>query len=63
MAEKGARGRWEPMVIDQGALLELRDVAGEPPFLGKKWVIVNLMTGELKWYTSAKRTVARKGRK
>lgn len=52
---EGMEGRYQPMMIDQGALMELRDVAGPPPVQGKKWVMINLDTGELKWYRAARR--------
>ena len=52
---EGYEGSWEPKNIDDGALSELRNVAGPAPTQGKKWVMVNLATGELKWYQSSRR--------
>lgn len=53
---EGAPGSYAPLKIDQGALLELRDVAGMPPVMGKHWVMVDLDTGQLKWYQSKRRS-------
>jgi len=52
---EGNEGRFQPTIIDGGALSELRDVAGPPPIDGKHWVMVDLMTGQLKWYKSIRK--------
>lgn len=55
MGDVGNPGSYEVKKIDQGALLELRNVAGMPPIEGKHWVMVDLDTGQLKWYRSSRR--------
>ena len=52
---EGMEGRYNPLKIDDGALSELRDVAGPAPVTGKHWVMVDLDTGILKWYQSSKK--------
>lgn len=63
MADEGMLGQYNPMIIDPGSLMDLRKIAGPPPFVGKKWVMVNLDTGELKWYRSTKRRYSRSRRR
>lgn len=64
MADIGLEGTYMPMVCEAGTLMDLRKLAGPPPALGKKWFMINLATGEVKWYTSARRkTNYRKGRR
>lgn len=57
MADTGWAGRWEPNVVGEGTLNELRDRVGEPIFRLDKagnpqgrpipWVTVHLYTGEV----------------
>lgn len=57
MADVGWAGRWEPNVVGEGTLNELRDRVGEPIFrldkngtpIGRPipWVKVHLYTGEV----------------
>lgn len=55
MADIGMEGIYAPMVADPGTLTDLRKLAGPPPALGKKWFMVNLFSGECKWYQSSTR--------
>lgn len=55
MADIGYEGTYMPMVLNAGALNDLRKMAGPPPSIGKKWFMVNLATGECKWYQASKR--------
>lgn len=54
-ADVGYAGAYRPLVVGEGTLNELQNLAGPPPFLGKKWVMVNLSTGEMKWYQSSRK--------
>lgn len=47
----GWAGAFVPMLVGESTLLELRNLAGPPPTPGKSWVLVDLKTGEFKWYT------------
>jgi len=59
MAEDvGFAGSYSPNIIGEGSLNELRNLAGPAPADGKHWVMVDLKTGELKWY---KRRASRGG--
>jgi len=54
--EKGWAGAWEPNIVDEGSLNELKNRAGEP-VLGKRgvpleWCAVNLRTGEFRYPSS-----------
>jgi len=51
----GAEGWYNPVVLVGHPLNELRNVAGQPPHPNKKWVMVNLFDGEVKWYQSRRR--------
>ncbi len=51
----GWAGSFVPMIVGEGTLNELRDLAGPPQKPGMKWVMVNLADGEFKWYTSGAR--------
>lgn len=51
--EKGWAGAWEPNIVDEGSLNELKNRAGEP-VLGRggkplEWCAVNLRTGEFRY--------------
>jgi len=53
MADQGWAGAWEPNIVGDGTLSELRDRAGEPVLMknGKpfEFVVVSLKTGELRY--------------
>ncbi len=49
-ADVGWAGAYTPMIVGEGTLNELRNLAGPPQTPGAKWVMVDLMTGEFKWY-------------
>jgi len=50
-ADIGWAGAFAPMIVGEGTLNELRNLAGPPSYPGQKNVIVNLVTGEFKWQT------------
>lgn len=50
--DRGAEGKYRGNFIDQGALKEVQDVVGMPPRMGQKWVMIQIDTGEAKWYVS-----------
>ena len=54
-ADVGYEGAYMPLIVGEGTLNECRNLAGPPPVMGKKWVMINLDTGEFKWYTSRRR--------
>lgn len=62
-ADVGWAGAYTPMIVGEGTLNELRNLAGPPQTPGAKWVMVDLMTGEFKWYvanrSSGKRSYGR----
>lgn len=53
MADTGWEGRWEPNIVGEGTLNELRDRSGQPQTSRNgtvlEWVSVNLRTGELQY--------------
>jgi hypothetical protein len=53
MADTGWEGRWEPNLVGEGTLNELRDRAGQPITTKRgtvmEWVSVNLRTGEVRY--------------
>lgn len=53
MADVGWEGVWEPNIVDEGSINELKDRAGEPQFNNSgrpfEWVAVNLRTGEFRY--------------
>ncbi len=51
----GWAGAYTPMIVGEGTLNELRNLAGPPQTPGAKWVMVDLMTGEFKWFQSTGR--------
>ena len=55
MPDEGMEGRYNPLVIDSGSLMDLQKIAGPPPMPGKHWVMVDLNTGQLKWYMPSRR--------
>lgn len=50
-ADIGWAGAFAPMIVGEGTLNELRNLAGPPSYPGQKMVSVNLVTGEFKWQT------------
>ncbi len=50
-ADVGWAGSFVPMIVGEGTLNELRNLAGPPSYPGQKNVTVNLVTGEFKWQT------------
>lgn len=57
----GYTGAYSPMVVGEGTLNELRNLAGPAPVQGKHWVMVDLKNGEFKWYQSTKRRGGNRG--
>ncbi len=53
-ADVGWAGSFVPMIVGEGTLNELRNLAGPPQYPGQKFVMVNLVTGEFKWYQASK---------
>jgi len=49
----GWAGAFVPMIVGEGTLNELRNLAGPPQHPGQKWIMVNLEDGQFKWYTSS----------
>jgi hypothetical protein len=47
----GWAGAFVPMIVGEGTLNELRNLAGPPQTPGQVTVEVNLMTGVFKWKT------------
>lgn len=54
MGDEGWGGQWQEMKVEAETLENLRDLAGPAPSPGKKWVMVDLSTGEFKWYTAGR---------
>lgn len=48
----GWAGAFVPMIVGTGTLNELRNFAGPPQRPGQKWIMVDLETGQFKWYSS-----------
>lgn len=51
----GWAGAFAPMIVGEGTLNELRNLAGPPSYPGQKMVMVNLVTGEFRWQTRSSR--------
>ncbi len=47
----GWAGAFTPMIVSEGTLAELRNLAGMPTYPGQKMFMVDLVTGQAKWYT------------
>lgn len=58
----GWAGAFVPMIVGEGTLNELRNLAGPPQTPGQRWVLIDLVTGEFKWYQSGGGS-RRKGRR
>lgn len=52
----GWAGSYVPLVVSEGTLEELRNLAGPPQHPGAKMVMIDLENGKFKWYESAKRS-------
>lgn len=61
----GWAGAFLPMIVGEGTLNELRNLAGPPQYPGQKMCMVNLVTGEFKWYSrsSGGKRYSRKSRR
>lgn len=51
----GWAGAFVPMIVGEGTLNELRNLAGPPQNPGQVTVEVNLMTGVFRWKTYTRR--------
>lgn len=51
----GWAGAFVPMIVGEGTLNELRNLAGPPQHPGQVMVEVNLMTGVFRWKATSKR--------
>lgn len=60
-ADIGWAGAFAPMIVGEGTLNELRNLAGPPSYPGQKMVTVNLVTGEFKWSTQPRRSSHSRG--
>jgi len=49
----GWAGAFVPMIVGEGTLNELRNLAGPPQKPGQKWVMIDLETGQFKWYVAS----------
>ncbi len=58
-ADVGWAGAFVPMIVGEGTLNELRNLAGPPQYPGQKMITVNLETGQFKWMTAGKRSYGR----
>jgi len=58
----GWAGAFVPMIVGEGTLNELRNLAGPPQYPGQKMVTVDLETGQFKWLTRSRRSTG-KGRR
>ncbi len=55
----GWAGAFTPLIVSEATLMELRNLAGMPAFPGQKFFQTNLVTGECKWITRARRSGGR----
>jgi len=62
-ADVGWAGAFTPMIVGEGTLNELRNLAGPPSYPGQKFVRVNLVTGEFQWMARATRSAPRRRRR
>lgn len=53
MPDEGWEGKWEPNIVSNDTVRELRDRAGEPTLAKNgrptEWCLVNLRTGEFRY--------------
>ncbi len=59
----GWAGSYVPLVVSEGALEELRNLAGPPQHPGAKMVMIDLETGKFKWYTAPRRSYGTGGQR
>ncbi len=52
---EGYEGSYQVLKVSEGTLKECRDLAGPPSVEGKHWVMVDLNTGQFKWYQKSKK--------
>lgn len=52
-ADIGWAGAFTPMIVSEATLAELRNLAGMPRYPGQKMFMVDLVTGQAKWYQSS----------
>ncbi len=50
----GWAGAFTPMIVSAGTLGELRNLAGMPTYPGQKMFMVDLVTGQAKWYARSR---------
>lgn len=62
VGDTGYAGAYAPQIVNSATLADLRNNAGPPAFPGKKWYMVNLDTGECKWYQATRRRYNRRSR-
>ncbi len=64
-ADVGWAGAFTPMIVGEGTLNELRNLAGPPTYPGQKFVRVNLVTGEFQWVARSmnRRYTRKRGRR
>ncbi len=62
-ADVGWVGSFVPMIVGEGTINELRNLAGPPQHPGQRWIMVDLVTGEFKWYTSGRGRSSGRGRR
>jgi hypothetical protein len=55
MADLGYPGAYTKKEMNGEDLGRVRDMLGEPTYDGQKWGMINLFTGDLKWYKATKR--------
>ncbi len=53
-ADVGWAGAFTPMVVSEATLAELRNLAGMPTYPGQKMFMVDLVTGQAKWYARSR---------
>jgi len=61
----GWAGAFTPMIVSENTLAELRNLAGMPRYPGQKMFMVDLVTGQAKWYAASRRSYSggrRRGR-
>lgn len=51
----GWAGAYVPLVVSEGTLDELRNLAGPPQHPGAKMVMIDLENGKFKWYEAPRR--------
>ncbi len=52
----GWAGAFTPMIVSESTLMELRNLAGMPRYPGQKMFMVDLVTGQAKWYQAQRRS-------